>query len=179
VAKGTILRVERGLKDSPVEGLEALLRAHDLAPRNGHYLLDYGAALFDCRRPQEAISALKQVWMEEIQITPQDRIQAALLLSDIETSLGGLPDARGWLYRALSENHENVSIVQRLRQLDLRQSEAARLQAAAEKPAETVEEAVPEPGAETATPEVAPEATQPESGTTAPEIIEEPQVPAE
>jgi tetratricopeptide (TPR) repeat protein len=130
----TVRTVVLGLSDSTDEGIAALRRATELAPDRGDYFIDYAAALFDCARPLEAMSLLKQAWAGQPELTTEDRTRAGLLLSDILASQDRLAEAREWVYSALLVNPVNVAAVQRLRQLDA--AEAASL--------EVMEEAIPE-----------------------------------
>jgi hypothetical protein len=119
--------VVQGLGDSPMEGLEALRTAQELDPKNASYLMDYSEALLDWGQPTEAMSVLKQVWAADLTLTATQKVRVALLMSDIHAERGELPDARKWLYRALSELPQNAPIVQRLQELDSRQSEAEKV----------------------------------------------------
>ena len=127
----TVPKVVQGLADSPDEGLQALSRAHELAPANGRYLLDYAAALADYDRPLQAAGLLKSAWAGQPPLSPEERVRAALLLSDITAAQGDLPGARMWVYNALNQIPGADTAVQRLRWLDAAQAEAAALQAAA------------------------------------------------
>ena len=127
-------RVVQGSTDSAEEGLESLRRATELAPSNGRYLLDYAIALADYARPTEATLILKAVWVGQPELTPENRMEAGLILSDIYAAEGRLAEGREWVYDALSVKLENAGAVHRLRLLDSAQAaeaaEAARLQAA-------------------------------------------------
>ena len=116
--------VAQGLVDSDTEGLRALELAHILAPENGRYFVDYGAALYDCDRPEAAMSVLKKVWVSTVKLAPQDKLRTALLMSDLLADQGEIADAREWVYRALTLEGKNQDIVARLRQLDRLQTEA-------------------------------------------------------
>ena len=120
--------VVQGLGDTPQEGLEALLEAHQLAPNNGRYFLDYGAALLDSDRSREALSVLKKVWLGagKLKLSSADKAHTALLLSDATANLGDPQGAREWLYRALGMDPRNAGYVQRLEHLDQMDAEARR-----------------------------------------------------
>lgn len=84
----------QGLSDNPTDGLKALQAAHVLAPQNGRYFVDYGAALYDWGRPDEAMSALKKAWVSAVEFTPQEKGRIALLMSDLLADQGEAPQAR-------------------------------------------------------------------------------------
>ncbi len=164
-----------GLRDNPSEGLEALGRARQLAPRTARYVVDYGAALVDCDQPAEAMSVLKSVWSEALELTAAERLQVAMLMSDAHVARGELSDARAWLYRAIAEQPQNAPLVTRLKDLDVRQAEAAA--EAAEEGAEATEgestapdeEAAPEEEMAPAADGQAEEGAAPEQGAEEPE----------
>ncbi len=147
---GTAPKVVMGLSEDLEEGLGALLRATELAPGNGRYLLDYAAALMDCERPLEAMGILKSAWAGEPELGREGRMEAGLLLSDIHAYEGDLRQAREWIYTALSLDPACARAIERLRHLDAAQAAAA---AAAQAEAEAAAEAEmweweQEPGAE-------------------------------
>lgn len=121
----TVPGVVQGSADSAEEGLESLRRATELAPSNGRYLLDYAVALADYARPTEAMLVLKAVWAGQPELTPENRMEAGLILSDIYAAEGRLAEGREWVYDALSVKLENAGAVHRLRRLDSAQAEEA------------------------------------------------------
>ncbi len=123
----TVSRVAQGPADTPEEGLAAFLKVTELAPTRGDYLLDYAAALGDYERPVAAIGILKKAWAGEGPLTPEEKVQAGLLLSDAHAILGQMDAAREWVYAALALEPAGARAVTRLRYLD-----AARAAAAAE-----------------------------------------------
>jgi hypothetical protein len=147
----TVAGVVQGSTDSAEEGLESLRRATELAPGNGRYLLDYTVALADYERPTEAILILRAIWAGQPELTPENKMEAGLVLSDIYAAEGRLAEGRQRVYDALSVKPENAGAVQRLRLLDSAQAaEAATLQAAeaaAEAEAEELEYEQSEEGA--------------------------------
>jgi tetratricopeptide (TPR) repeat protein len=154
-------RVVLGLSDTPDEGLAALLRAAELAPKNGQYLLDYATALMDCDRVSQALPVLKKAWAGEPELRPEEKMLAGLLLSDAYAYEGQLDQAREWVYAALSLDPAAAKAIERLRHLDAAQ--AAAVEAALDDAAEAARaEAYAEVyGAEE---EVAPEGEQQEEG---------------
>ena len=118
-------RVVWGLSEDPGEGLAALLRATELAPQNGQYLLDHAAALMDCERPLQAMAILKAAWAGEPELGPLEKMEAGLLLSDIHAYEGQLRQAREWVYAALSLDAAGARAIERLRQLDAAEAAAA------------------------------------------------------
>jgi tetratricopeptide (TPR) repeat protein len=167
--------VAQGLADSPAEGLKALESAHALAPQNGRYFVDYGAALYDCDRPEEAMSVLKKVWLGTADLTLPDKVRTALLMSDLLADQGEVSEAREWVYRALSLDPKLLPVVPRLRRLDRLQTEA--LTASPESVPSAEEEVAP--GEPETTEEVAPEESEeateagPGLDAAAPEVPEE------
>jgi len=163
--------VAQGLADSPAEGLKALESAHALAPQNGRYFVDYGAALYDCDRPEEAMSVLKKVWLGTADLTLPDKLRTALLMSDMLADQGEVSEAREWVYRGLSLDPKLLPVAPRLRRLDRLQTEA--LTAPPPENVPSVEEEV------APTEEVAPEESEetteeaPGVDATAPEVPEE------
>ena len=136
-------RVVLGLSDTPDEGLAALLRAVELAPKNGQYLLDYATALMDCDRVSQALPVLKKAWAGAPELKPAEKMLAGLLLSDAYAYEGQLDQAREWVYAALSLDPAAAKAIERLRHLDAAQAatvaaaladaaEAARAEAYAE-----------------------------------------------
>jgi hypothetical protein len=179
-----------GSYDNPAEGLEALRQAYELAPANGQYLLDYGAALYDYEQPLLAEAALKKIWMGDARVTAAQKLRAALIMSDVAVDRDDLAGARGWLYRALSESPEYADVARRLRQLDVLEAEEAAIppvaaaQPAAPAPGE--EEVAPEqeeqPSADegqSVTGEEQPEADQQEEAPAEPEAGQQDETPAE
>lgn len=137
-------QVVMGLLEDPEEGLGALVAATELEPENGTYVLDYAAALIDCGRPARATGVLKGVWAGEPELTGEEKMWAALLLSDIQAYEGRLQEAREWIYAALSLDATAARAVERLRHLDA--AEAAAEAAEAAEDAVWVEEAQSEEG---------------------------------
>ena len=139
----TVAGVVQGSTDSAEEGLESLRRATELAPGNGRYLLDYTVALADYERPTEAILILRAIWAGQPELTPENKMEAGLVLSDIYAAEGRLAEGREWVYDALSVKPENAGAVQRLRLLDSAQAAeaAAQAEAAAEQSAEAAAQA--------------------------------------
>ncbi len=135
-------QVVMGLLDDPEEGLGALVAATELEPENGTYVLDYAAALIDYGRPARATGVLKGVWAGEPELTREEKMWAALLLSDIQAYEGRLQEAREWIYAALSLDATVARAVERLRHLDA--AEAAEKAAEAAAAAVEMEEAQPE-----------------------------------
>jgi len=131
----TVSRVAQGPADTSEEGLAAFLKVTELAPARGDYLLDYAAALGDYERPVAAIGILKKAWAGEEPLTPEEKVQAGLLLSDAYAILAQLDAAREWVYAALALEPAGARAVTRLRYLD-----AADAAAAAEAAAEEVYE---------------------------------------
>ncbi|UCC68883.1 MAG: hypothetical protein JSV79_02865 [Armatimonadota bacterium] len=117
-------KVVLGLSEDLEEGLAALLRATELAPQNGQYLLDRAAALLDCERPLQAMAILKAAWAGEPELSPLDKMEAGLLLSDIHAYEGQLRQAREWIYAALALDAAAARAVSRLRHLDAAQAAA-------------------------------------------------------
>ena len=117
-------RVALGLSDTPDEGLAALLRAAELAPKNGQYLLDYATALMDCDRVSQALPVLKKAWAGEPELKPEEKMLAGLLLSDAYAYEGQLDQAREWVYAALSLDPAAAKAIERLRHLDATQAAA-------------------------------------------------------
>ncbi len=164
--------VARGLSDSPTEGLKYLQSAHTLAPENGRYFVDYGAALYDCDLPDEAMSALKKVWLSTLKLTPADRMRTALLMSDLLANQGEVSGAREWMYRALLLDPKNAELVPLLPRFDHPQTEtlvAPPPASAPPPPAAEPESAPPAeqevaPSDEGTTQEAAPEASEDTSG---------------
>ena len=117
-------RVVQGMSDDCEAGLAALKRTSVLAPGQGRYLIDYGAALFDCNRPLEAMGYLKAAWVGQRQLTAAEKMEIGVLLSWIYASQGMLREAREWVYSALSVRPENTAAVQCLRELDAAQAAA-------------------------------------------------------
>jgi hypothetical protein len=128
-------RVVLGLSDTPDEGLAALLRAVELAPKNGPYLLDYATALMDCDRVSQALPVLKKAWAGAPELKPAEKMLVGLLLSDAYAYEGQLDQAREWVYAALSLEPAVAKAIERLRHLDAAQ--AAAVQAALDNAAET------------------------------------------
>jgi len=165
-------QVSQGLSDSPADGLTALQSAHTLAPENGRYFVDYGAALYDCDLPDEAMSVLKKAWLSALKLTPQDKLRTALLMSDLLADQGEVSGAREWMYRALLLDPKNAELVPRLRHLDRLQTET--LTAPPPAPAPPPPAVEPEnpppaeqevaPSDEETTQEAAPEASEGTSG---------------
>ena len=116
-------RVVQGLTEDYGEGLEALKRATVLAPARGQYLVDYGAALFDCGEPEEALAVLRGAWDTQTGLTDPERTQAAVLLSRICLDRWMFREAREWGYSALEVTAGNAPAVDRLRQLDRAQEQ--------------------------------------------------------
>jgi len=110
--------VVQGLGDGCEEGLEALKRATVLEPGRGKYLVDYGAALFDCGRGPEAQELLRAAWFGQPQLAVGERTQVGILLSKIALEELRPKEAREWAYSALAARPENVVAMQRLRRLD-------------------------------------------------------------
>ena len=137
-------KVLQGLADDPQEGLAALKRAADLAPTRAGYFLDYAAALADYDRIPEATELLKAAWAGKPPLTTEEKIYAAVLLSDIAAYQGRLEEAREWIYAALALTEPGARAVERLRSLDWVQAQAAEAAAAEPLP----EEAPHEPAAE-------------------------------
>ena len=155
-ASSTSTEVVQGLQDDVGPGLAALKRATDLEPENGRYLIDYGAALFDCDRVTEAMAYLKSAWASKPELTPAEKLEIALLLSRLYETQGRMDDAREWVYSGLTANPANAMVVEHLRWLDkaLPEAEAEAERAAQEEAARAEmeataaeeEEAAPEPG---------------------------------
>ncbi|MFB3882018.1 MAG: hypothetical protein ACE149_12195 [Armatimonadota bacterium] len=150
-----ITRVVQGLTDDPEEGLGALKSATELAPANGEYLLDYGAALLDYDEPDRAEAVLKGIWAGRPELSVQYKMRAALLLSTIAEGNGDLDGAREWIYSALALDPETAPAVDRLRQLDA-EVLAAAIAAATAPPAEEEETQTVEPEPEAPEQEEAP-----------------------
>jgi hypothetical protein len=127
-------RAVLGLSDTPDEGLAALLRAAELAPKDGQYVLDYATALMDCDRVSQALPVLKKAWAGEPELKPAERMLAGLLLSDAYAYEGQLEQAREWVYAALSLDPAAAKAIERLRHLDAAQ--AAVVEAALDEAAE-------------------------------------------
>ena len=121
----TVSRVAQGPADAPEEGLAAFLKVTELAPTRGAYLLDYAAALGDYQHPVAAIGILKKAWAGEEPLTPEEKVQAGLLLSDAHAILGQLDAAREWIYAALALEPAGARAVMRLRYLDAADAAAA------------------------------------------------------
>lgn len=121
----TVRTVAMGLSDTPDEGLAELVRATELAPENGQYLLDYAAALVDCEFPADAMGILKRAWTGEPKLSQEQRMQAGLLLSDVYVYQGEAQQAREWVYVALSLDPTTARAVERLRHLDAAQAAEA------------------------------------------------------
>jgi hypothetical protein len=119
-------RVILGLADTPDEGLAALLRASELAPKNAQYALDYATALMDCDRVPQALAVLKKAWAgdTDLELKPEEKMLAGLLISDGYAYEGQLEQAREWVYTALSLNPAIAKAVERLRHLDAEQAAA-------------------------------------------------------
>jgi len=120
----TARRVVQGLADDPGEGLEALKRATVLDPGRGRYLVDYGAALFDCGEAEEALGVLRGAWTAQAGLTTAERMEAATLLSSVCLDLWRFGEAREWAYSALAVVPGNAAALQRLRELDRAQAVA-------------------------------------------------------
>ena len=136
--------VKQGLTDDPTEGLSALKKATELAPKNTGYLLDYAAALIDYDRDYDAAGILKGIWAGNPPVSMQEKMRAGLLLSSVAADNGDLAGAREWVYSALSLDPNAAEAVDRLRYLDA--AEAAQAQAAQAPPEEqpSEEEVAPE-----------------------------------
>jgi hypothetical protein len=119
-------KVVLGLSDTPDEGLAALLRAAELAPKNGQYVLDYATALMDCDRVSQALPVLKNAWAGELELElkPEEKMLAGLLISDAYAYEGQLEQAREWVYAALSLDPAVARAIERLRHLDAAQAAA-------------------------------------------------------
>ena len=138
----TARRVVQGLTDDYTEGLEALKGATVLDPGQGQYLVDYGAALFDCGESEEALGVLKGAWTAQAGLTTAERMEAATLLSSICLDLWRFGEAREWAYSALGMVPGNAAALQRLRELDRAQAMAS--QAAGGEQSQTAGTPVPE-----------------------------------
>jgi hypothetical protein len=138
-----VSQVVQGLADDPEEGLQALRKAAELAPESGDYLLDLAAALFDFGQAFEAQGILKGIWAGEPELDSEHKMQAALLLSSIAETEGDIPDAREWIYAALSLDPVVAPAIEHLRRLD-----AAEAAAAEEATAAAVEQALQQAYAE-------------------------------
>jgi tetratricopeptide (TPR) repeat protein len=121
----TARRAVQGLTDDYTEGLEALKGATVLDPGRGRYLVDYGAALFDCGESEEALGVLKGAWTAQAGLTTAERMEAATLLSSICLDLWRFGEAREWAYSALGMVAGNAAALQRLRELDRAQAVAS------------------------------------------------------
>jgi tetratricopeptide (TPR) repeat protein len=167
-------RVVQGLSEDVEPGLAALKRATVLEPGKGRYLVDYGAALFDCDRVPEAMGYLKGVWATQPTLMPGEKMEVGLLLSRVCEAQGRLEEAREWVYSALGVAPQNADAVQRLRQLDAAQAAAAHEEAGAT-------EAAPE-GSESSEPEgemtTQPSEETPDQGVTSQPAEEQPQAEA-
>ncbi len=119
-------RVILGLADTPDEGLAALLRASELAPKNAQYVLDYATALMDCDRVPQALAVLKKAWAGEagLELKSGEKMLMGLLISDGYAYEGQLDQAREWVYTALSLDPDIAKAVERLRHLDAEQAAA-------------------------------------------------------
>ena len=119
-------RVILGLGDTPDEGLAALLRASELAPKNAQYVLDYATALMDCDRVPQALGVLKKAWAGEagLELKSGEKMLTGLLISDGYAYEGQLDQAREWVYTALSLDPDIAKAVERLRHLDAEQAAA-------------------------------------------------------
>jgi len=129
-ASGNSTQVVQGLEDDVDRGLAALKKAADLEPDKARYVIDYGAALFDCDRLSEAMGYLKSAWATKQELAAAEKLEIALLLSRIYETQGQGEDAREWVYSGLAANPENVAVVQHLRWLDKALPEAEQAAAA-------------------------------------------------
>jgi hypothetical protein len=137
----TETRVAPALTEDPAEGLAALRKATELAPKRGDYLLDYAAALVDYGRSTEAMPLLTAAWDGQPGLTVPEKMRAAVLLSDIDAARGNTSLARDWAYAALDADPENAGVVDHLRWLDEMVASTVAERAAAPR----VEAAAPEP----------------------------------
>ena len=140
----TVNRIIQGLSDDPQPGLEALKRSTELAPNNGDYLLDYGAALSDWDRMFEAAGILKGIWAGQPPLSQAQKMRAGLLLSGISEAQGDLAAAREWIYSALSLDPAAAEAVEYLRHLDAAQVAQAWEKLYEAEVEETAEEALEE-----------------------------------
>jgi len=115
----TVRRPQMGLADDPQEGLEALRRATELAPKHTGYGLDYAAAVLDTGHPLQARGLLQGLWIGKTPLTPGEKARTAVMLSDTYAAEGRLMEAREWLYVALDQDPANAEMVQRLRLIDV------------------------------------------------------------
>lgn len=115
----TVRRPQMGLADDPQEGLEALRRATELAPKHTGYGLDYAAAVLDTGHPLQARGLLQGLWIGKTPLTPGEKARTAVMLSDTYAAEGRLTEAREWLYVALDQEPANAEMVQRLRLIDV------------------------------------------------------------
>lgn len=121
----TVNRIIQGLSDDPQPGLAALKKSTELAPNNGDYLLDYGAALSDWDRMFEATGILKGIWAGQPPLSDAQKMRAGILLSGISETQGDLGAAREWIYSALSLDPAAAEAVEHLRNLDAAQAAEA------------------------------------------------------
>jgi hypothetical protein len=121
----TVNRIIQGLSDDPRPGLDALKKSTELAPNNGDYLLDYGAALLDWDRLFEASGVLKGIWAGEPPLSQAQTMRAGMLLSGVSEAQGDLAAAREWIYSALSLDPAAAEAVEHLRHLDAAQAAEA------------------------------------------------------
>jgi hypothetical protein len=119
----TVQTVVQGLRDDCQEGLDALKRTTVLEPGRGKYLVDYGAALFDCGQSAQARDLLRAAWFGQPQLTVAEKTQAGILLSRIYLQDLKPQEAREWAYSGLAARPENVPAMQKLRELDAAERE--------------------------------------------------------
>ncbi len=143
----TVNRIIQGLSNDPQPGLAALKTSTELAPNNGDYLLDYGAALSDWDRMFEATGILKGIWAGQPPLSQAQRMRAGILLSGVSERQGDLAAAREWIYSALSLDPAAAEAVENLRHLDAAQAAEAWDELYEAEVEEVYEEEYPEEGA--------------------------------